>query len=83
MFYATTFVATPIMLVTNLYGNLLYEMIDKQNDCKADPFAKTYMLIFLIVQYCALFVYMIFAGAVREQMKRYFVQVYQLNDDQV
>lgn len=83
LFYTTTFVAAPLMLLTNLYGNLLYEMIDNQNDCKADPFAKTYMLIFLIVQYCVLFIYLVFACSVREQMKRYFVQVYLLNDDQV
>ena len=41
-------------------------------------------MIYIIATYCVLFVYIIFAAAVKESMKRYFVAVYTLtNDDQV
>lgn len=71
----------PMMVLTNMYGNLIYELIDRTDGCKANPFAKTYMLIFLITNYCVLFVYLIFAVSARECMKRYFIQVYSLRDD--
>ncbi len=71
------------MLVFNMYGNLLNEQIDRSLNCRADPVAKTYQLIFLILTYCALFVYMIFAVSMREVMKRYFIEVYVLSDHQI
>ena len=71
------------MLIYNMYGNLLNEQIDRQPHCKAEPVAKMYQLIFLILTYCALFVYMIFAVSVREVMKRYFIEVYVLNENQI
>lgn len=73
LFYMTTFVVMPWMVVYNMYGNLLNEQIDRTEDCKANSFAKTYQLILIISTYCLLFVYVIFACSIREVMKRYFV----------
>jgi hypothetical protein len=83
LFYITTFLFTPWMLIFNMYGNLLNEQIDRTENCTADSFAKTYQLILIISTYCVIFVYVIFAASIREVMKRYFIQVYQLNEDQI
>lgn len=82
-FYATTFLFMPWMLIINMYGNLLNEQIDRTEGCVADTWAKTYQLVLIISTYCCLFVYVVFACSIREVMKRYFVQVYVLREDQI
>ena len=84
LFYFASFGLVPWITIFNIFGNLLNEQISRTENCTANGYARTYSMIYIIATYCVLFVYIIFAAAVKESMKRYFVAVYTLtNDDQV
>lgn len=65
----------PVMLITNLWGNMLIEQMDNNVNCVYNGFAQTFQMLYLIATYCVCFVYLIFLVTIKETMKRFYVQI--------
>ena len=88
LFYFSSYVLAPWMLVYNLWGNMLYQdisgaSVDEKGKCTGDFLFKTYFVLLLICVYLLACLYFIFVVSMRECMKRYFVLVHKLQDHQV
>ena len=81
VWFLTSFVLVPGMLVTNVWGNTLIEKMDNEPLCEYAGFAQSFQMLYLISSYCIIFVYCIFLVTIKETMKRYYVQMESMQDN--
>lgn len=83
LWVVTSFVVLPCMLLLNLWGNLLIEEMDNNQECIYNGYAQTFQMLYLIATYCVIFVYLIFLVTVKETMKRFYVQIERPEDQRI
>lgn len=65
----------PGMLAFNIWGNMLIEKMDNTVDCSYIGYAQSFQMLYLITNYCVIFVFVIFLLTIKETVKRYYAFV--------
>ena len=75
VFALDSLVMMPGMLALNIWGNMLIEQMDKTPDCNYNGWAQSFQMLFLISNYCIIFIYIIFLLTIKETLKRFYAYI--------